>query len=239
MQITGLLYKGFWSALDWIYPPECAACGEPGYRVCPECLQKIQFTEHTTKSKSDRSFCDNQNCGLVERVFLAEYEGVIRECIHALKYDHNLSLGEFFSPWMGDLVKAMNWVADLVVPVPLSDERVRMRGYNQSELLARPLALHLGVRYLPICVSRIRNTPSQVGLSASERRTNVAGAFRAIHELVKGKRILLVDDVSTTGATLAACSDAVLSAGAGMVYCITLAGFANRNLITSEVKHQV
>jgi ComF family protein len=207
-------------------------------------LQKIQFTlpseaDPHANTKFGQSVTSAQGMGSVERVFVAEYEGVIRACIHALKYDHNQSLGEFFSPWMGELVAAMNWEVDLVVPVPLSEERVRMRGYNQSELLARPLALHLGIRYLPICVSRIRNTPSQVGLSASERRINVAGAFLAIPELVTGRRILLVDDVSTTGATLAACSNAVFLAGGSKVYCITLAGFTHWNLISSEVRHQV
>ena len=240
-------YKGFWSALDWIYPPVCAACNEPGFRVCPTCWASIRFSLpypqvhnqdcgcNISQSSSNNTSAEPDN----ERLYLAEYEGVIRACIHALKYDNNQSLGEFFSRWMADLVSAAEWQIDLVAPVPLSEQRVHERGYNQSALLAKPLALRIGVNYFPFCISRIRNTPSQVGLSAMERKDNVAGAFSALPDVVTGKRILMVDDVSTTGATLEACSEAIYAAGAQMVYCITLAGFSHRNLVSKELAHQV
>ena len=104
------------------------------------------------------------------------------------------------------------WEADLVTPVPLSPDRQAERGYNQSALLARPIALKQGWRYLPVCLTRNRNTKSQVSLSIEERKQNVADAFSAVPELVAGKVILLVDDVTTTGSTLNECVRALKEA---------------------------
>jgi len=154
---------------------------------------------------------------------MAKYEGVIRECIHSLKYENNQSLGEYFSRELIACIKAEDWSLDVVIPVPLSSFRIKERGYNQSALLARPLAMGLSLRYQPHGLKRIRNTQSQVELTAVERRRNVAGAFQAEPEIVQDKNILLVDDVTTTGATLYECSRALRAGGANGVYCITIA----------------
>jgi len=230
-----LLYKAYWTALDWIYPPLCAACGMPGYRLCPECQSKIRFISGRMRNSSDRTILLHTKSGYHDQeghsAFtavkpLAIYEGVIRECIHALKYENNQSLGELFSDWLADLVHDEGWDIDLVMPVALSDQRVRQRGYNQSALIARPLAARLHQPYSSFGLKRIRNTPSQVGLSAEERRQNVAGAFRALREIVNEKHVLLVDDVLTTGATLEACTSALNTAGVRAIYCVTVAGFS-------------
>ncbi len=154
---------------------------------------------------------------------LAIYEGVVRECVHSLKYDGNQSLGEYFSRELIKCVQAEDWLLDGVIPVPLSTLRIKERGYNQSALLARPLALGLSLHYQPFGLKRIRNTQAQVELSALERRQNVAGAFRAVPEIVSGKNVLLVDDVTTTGSTLYECTRALKESGSNAVYCITLA----------------
>lgn len=111
----------------------------------------------------------------------------------------------------------------LVVPVPLAPERLAARGYNQAMLLARTLAELRGLRLAPHGALRVRNTESQVGLSAQQRRLNVAGAFAGDRRLVAGQAIILVDDVCTTGATLDACAAALLAAGATQVLGLTLA----------------
>ncbi|MDY6868125.1 MAG: ComF family protein [Chloroflexota bacterium] len=147
----------------------------------------------------------------------------MKVCIRSLKYDHNQSLGEYFSRDLLACVEGLNWPLELVIPVPLSPFRIKERGYNQSALLARPLAMSLSLNYQPYALKRIRNTRSQVELSATERRINVEGAFQAVPELVRGKSVLLVDDVTTTGSTLNECSRALTLGGASAVYCLTLA----------------
>jgi ComF family protein len=170
---------------------------------------------------------------------LADYEGVIRECVHALKYQKNQSLGYVFSQMLRDLLIKEGWELDMIIPVPLSPKRIVERGYNQAAQIARPLAAKLGVKYNPYGLRRIRNTRSQVGLSAQERRDNVAGAFEAVSDLVRRNRILVVDDVVTTGATLSACAEALRMAGADTVYCLTLAGYVEGNSASILVDHQV
>lgn len=170
---------------------------------------------------------------------LGVYEGVIRDCVHALKYENNQGLGEFFTDLLGALVREAGWLPDLVMPVPLSAQRAALRGYNQAGCIAQPLAAHLETIYHPFGLVRTRDTPSQVGLSGEARHRNVAGAFYAVPDVVAGKRVLVVDDVMTTGATMKACADALRGAGAKEIYCLTLGRFSARNSSQHDVRHQV
>ncbi|MCB2202522.1 ComF family protein [bacterium] len=227
-----VLYRGFWTVLDWIYPPVCVGCGEPGYRLCDKCFGTIRFIEGHVCERCGLPIglkrlhceeCDEEKPPYDAMRSLARYEGVIRESIHALKYGDNLSLGEVFTDRLTAIVREEDWSPDLIIPVPLSPARKAQRGYNQSTLLARPVALQLGVRFTPEVLRRIRNTQSQVELPADKRRENVKGAFNALPELVSGKRVLLVDDVTTTGSTIKECALALREVGAAAVYCLTLA----------------
>ncbi len=121
------------------------------------------------------------------------------------------------------LFKQQNWQVDVIAPIPLGKERSEERGYNQSHFLALPIALSCGITYKPNIVKRTRNTPSQVGLNTHERLQNVQGAFWGDAQYLKGKSVLLVDDVTTTGATIQACAEACHSALAANVYGLTLA----------------
>lgn len=153
----------------------------------------------------------------------AVFEGPMRNAIHALKYRRNLALGGTFARYLAEYIEKLNWQADLVTPVPLGRQRQRARGYNQAGLLARPLASRLDWIYTEKLLTRIRETRTQVGLSPSERRLNIAGAFSGDLALASGRTILLMDDVTTTGATIAACAEALVSAGAKSVLALTLA----------------
>lgn len=170
---------------------------------------------------------------------LAVYEGVIRDCVHAIKYEHNQGLGEVFTDMLAGLVAEADWTPDLVMPVPLSAKRATERGYNQADCLARPLAAHLGIRYHPFGLERFRDTPSQVGLSGEARRRNVAGSFKAVSEVVAGQQVLIVDDVMTTGSTIEACAQALRDAGSQAVYGLTLGRFAMRAAGPQRTRHQV
>ncbi len=147
------------------------------------------------------------------------YEGVGKEIVHALKYrGHTTVVGRLAAPLLAETVEEPGGF-DAVVPVPLHRARLRRRGFNQASLLAGGLADRINT---PVSdtLQVVRSTRDQVELSAAERRRNVAGAFSAGNR-VRG-RLLLVDDVFTTGATTSACAAALLDAGAAEVHAITL-----------------
>ncbi len=147
------------------------------------------------------------------------YEGVLRQLIHLYKYGRVKTLAW---PLSGLLAQAMprDEAFDATVPVPLYWRRRLQRGFNQAELLARGLSRRTGIPVVK-ALGRLRPTPAQAGLSNSARRQNVSQAFRA--RGVQGKRILLIDDVMTTGATAASCAAALKQAGARRVSLLTVA----------------
>jgi len=150
------------------------------------------------------------------------YEGPIAEAIKQLKFKGRSDLSVRLSELLLDLTLPLAGQIDAIVPIPLHPQRLRVRGYNQAALLARPIARSLGV---PLCtqyVRRTRDTAPQTWTDEAKRHHNVAGAFSAL-PLTKPQRILLVDDVRTTGATLAEVAAALLAAGACSVSTLTLA----------------
>ena len=140
-----------------------------------------------------------------------------------MKYRRNIGFGEAIAIQMADYVRSLGWPIDMLIPVPLGNKRLKERGYNQVALVARPLAYQLGLRYEPGALVKARETRSQVGLSISQRSENVQDAYQADSQFVKGKSILIMDDVATTGSTISACTAALLSAGAREVYVLTIA----------------
>jgi ComF family protein len=134
-----------------------------------------------------------------------------------------VGLGGIFAKHLAKLVESLSWDMDYIVPVPLGSKRLQERGYNQVMLLARPLAWELDIPLKRQALRRTRETRSQVGLSKEQRITNVKNAFTAKKQVVNGKRVLLVDDVVTTGATINACAKALKEAGAEKIFATTLA----------------
>jgi ComF family protein len=132
-------------------------------------------------------------------------------------------LGEALAIQLSDFLQTLNWPVDMVTCVPLSRDRLRQRGYNQSAMIARPLAMSIAKPFLPVLLRKTREAPTQVGLSANDRRKNVDGAFEAGGTLLIAKQVLVIDDVTTTGSTMNACARALLDAGAASVYGLTFA----------------
>ncbi len=131
-------------------------------------------------------------------------------------------MGDALATGMIEFVQNLNWQVDLIVPIPLGKQRIRERGYNQVAMIAKPLALGLGLQYSEKVLLRRKETRTQVGLTREERHKNVHDAFQA-DPGVKGRSVLVMDDVSTTGSTLSSSADALYAAGARNVYALTVA----------------
>jgi ComF family protein len=159
------------------------------------------------------------------------HEGTLRSLVHLLKYDGFRPLAKPLGRKLADVTKSFGAISfDLVLPVPLHNKRQRMRGFNQSALLATRLSRIYGLPAGTKDCVRVRDTPPQTGLRAKERRKNVDGAFHVPRpEGVKSRRVLLIDDVLTTGATANACARALLEAGAEGVWVATLARVHQEN----------
>jgi ComF family protein len=142
--------------------------------------------------------------------------------IHRLKYEGYFALAGPLSRFLIEEWPAWEQPPDLILPIPLHPRRQRRRGYNQSELLARPLAREQAIDFSAAALRRTRHTVPQVGLGPAERADNVRGAFAADAALVRGRHVLLVDDVLTTGATMSAAAEALLATGVRTVsaYCL-------------------
>ncbi|MCX8067469.1 MAG: phosphoribosyltransferase family protein [Anaerolineae bacterium] len=154
---------------------------------------------------------------------MAPFRGPARAAVHFLKYRYALSLAEPLGAMMAQCWEMRGVPVDLVVPVPLHPSRFRARGYNHAALLAWSVGRQLGLPVDEEALIKVRATKVQMSLGLEERRANVQGAFVARRERVQGRRILVVDDVCTTGATLEACAEALREGGAREVWALTLA----------------
>ena len=168
-----------------------------------------------------------------------EYDGALRALIHLLKYDRVSPLAEPLGALMalglprGSSGEAA--VPDVIVPMPLHWRRRLERGFNQAELLARVVGKRTGIPVEAGAAERRKATPPQAGLTNAQRRLNVSGAFEVKEkDLIRGHRVLLVDDVLTTGATASACSAALRRAGATSVSVLTLARVDRRKGISGR-----
>ncbi len=225
------LYHWAWTGLDLLYPPHCGGCNKSGARWCGICQNRVSYLRPPLCVKCGRmvlqvGLCPN--CRLNSPPYQALrswafYEGALRNAIRRLKYAGDMALGEILSHPLIQMLRELNWQIEIVTPVPQGHIRQETRGYNQAALLAFPLALNFRLAYRPEVLVKVRETRSQVGLSLAERFENVAGVFKANPKIAKGKTILVIDDVTTSGATMQACGSALMDAGASLVYSLTLA----------------
>ena len=215
-------------ALDLALPATCAGCGLEGAALCRECRTALDIRLDAAPGVPIGLPADIP-APLVQLEWCAPFTGVTRRALHALKYDGERRL----APLMGAAV-ARRWAragaaGDALVPVPASPDRVRERGYDQAALIATEAARRLGMPVIQ-ALERARATTAQFDLDRAARATNLVGAFRlrtaappAIDVDLRDRWLVLVDDVVTTGATLAACAMTLLEAGALAVSAIAVA----------------
>lgn len=229
-----------------LFPAPCRVCGAilTNASLIPVCRTCLEGFERITPPMCDccgRPFVSplaedamRPLCRLCRSGFFsfdlarsyAVYDDALASAVILLKYEGVKRLGDWFAARLAEMVqrKAEDWRADLVVPVPLHADRLRERGYNQAELIARPLAKRLGIKFGAYLLVRTKPRPPRLVLSRTERWTSVRGAYATRQGIaVDNLRILLVDDVLTTGATLDACSRALKKAGAAAVLGLTVA----------------
>lgn len=190
--------------IGWIKGPTCKTCGGP----------LIQETEVGVCYNCQKSVSHLENC---EACF--DYSGIGKDLIMDLKYKRHTYLGEILAEMMRDVILATrSQEIDLIVSVPLHRNRLRQRGFNQMDLIGKPLSNMLRVPYSHEALVRSKNTPRLKGLDRLERKALMDGLFLADKKQVLGKRILLIDDIFTTGATMNACAKALFESGALNVY---------------------
>lgn len=193
-----------WSRIRFLEEPVCNGCGVPyEYDLGAECAACLS---------RPRAFARARAACL--------YDEHSRDLILQFKHADRTELAGLFAAWIGRAGRTLLTEADAVAPVPLHRERLFRRRYNQAAEIARPLARRFDLAYLPDALVRARATDSQGGKSGSGRRRNVAGAFAVrpvLEGAIAGRRIVLVDDVLTTGATAEGCARALLKAGASAV----------------------
>ena len=206
--------------LDWLFPPRCVLCGtllHQGEReLCPGCRKQL--------AQLRRSILQ-EGRGFARCVSVFPYEGPVREAILQYKFQGRRSKARFFGQCMAQCgAEELSGAFDLVTWVPVHPLRRLSRGYDQARLLAEETCRCWKVRPQAFLRKRRHTAPNSGLHSASARRGNVLGAYRALHaNRLQGKRVLLIDDVVTSGSTLSECARVLTEAGAESVLCLTLA----------------
>ncbi|WP_439923397.1 ComF family protein [Nitrobacter sp. JJSN] len=239
-QCLGAVSHAARTALDIALPTLCAACREPvaGVGVCADCWTKLSFIERPYCPRLGTPFVYDPGSSMLSMEAIANppayqraraavrYDDVAKVLVHALKYQDRTDLAPAMGRWMARAGTELLDGADVLIPVPLHWRRGWSRRYSQSGALARTIAGQSGVPVVTDALRRIRPTRQQVGLSRNDRARNVQGAFKVAIERtsrIQGRRIVLIDDVLTSGATVDACARVLLRAKAAQVDVLVFA----------------
>ena len=222
------------SAFDLVLPTYCLACGSQGEVLCPACTISLPRLEppycDICSDPGVAGVC--RPCRLQSRLSTAKLagirspylmEGPLRKAVHSFKYQNARVAADCLGNLLADYFRDNCLPGDVLIPVPLHQARLRQRGYNQSELLARVVGKASGLPVETGLLTRALNSPPQANSpDVNKRRNNTSGAFRCDTNAA-GLSCILVDDVCTTGSTLGACAEALVDAGASSVWALTLA----------------
>jgi ComF family protein len=241
---AGAALNVFRATLDLALPQLCAACREPveGKGLCPACWSKLSFITRPYCERLGIPFVYDPGPGILSMEAIADppaynraraavrFDEISRALVHALKYGDRLDLAPMMGRWISNAGRELLAETDALVPVPLHWRRQWARRFNQSAMLAAAVAKETGVPIAFGALKRIKATAQQVGLSQTERATNIQGAFKVPEDgkaAVAGRRLVLVDDVLTSGATVEGCARALLRSGAANVDVLVFARVAD------------
>jgi ComF family protein len=232
------------AALDLALPRLCAACRAPveGQGLCPACWSKLSFISRPYCERLGIPFVFDPGPGILSLEAIADppayhraraavrFDEISRALVHALKYGDRLDLAPMMGRWLSHAGREILGEADALIPVPLHWRRNWARRFNQSAMLAAAVSATSGVPIAAGALKRVKPTAQQVGLSRAERAANVQGAFRVTPQgkaAIVGRRLVVVDDVLTSGATVEGCARALLRAGAANVDVLVFARVAD------------
>lgn len=204
--------------LDLIYPPKCPFCGKllgkDESDICIQCRKALPEVSGSIKRGENFRQCWS----------VYYYEGFVVDSIHRFKFSGMQQYAQVYGRLIAMMLLRNKVAFDVLTWVPISKKRRRKRGYEQTQLIAKTVAAELGRTCVPTLKKVRDNPPQYTQKSAAERRGNVLNVYRAVHpERFRGKRVLLIDDIITTGSTLGECSKTLRIAGAAQVECATLA----------------
>lgn len=231
--------------MDWkekllavLYPARCPVCGKipegAGRQICEKCEEKLKPLNGARCFKCSKplrseqyeycSDCLSMHHAFRQGIAVYPYDETLKRSIYQIKYHNKREYIPFFAHKAAEETYAFikKWAPDFIIPIPLYKKKLKVRGFNQAELLARGVGKELGIQVRNDLLVRIINTIPQKELTLKERQNNLKKAFKIVGNDVKLKKVLLVDDIYTTGSTIDAAAKALLDAGAKEVFFITL-----------------
>jgi ComF family protein len=219
------------SFLDFFLPRICYNCGN---KLAPEdilfcniCRPEItRVSPERLNREFNRKFAAGKIISGFQSLFVFETEGAVQKVIHEMKYGNSFVIGKTLGQLAANELypDVKNWNADFIIPVPIHRLRRADRGYNQSLYIAKGISSMLKIPFKPRIIKRARYTSTQTALNLAERKMNVKNAFLLQHpKTIKGKRIILIDDVITTGATITECGKVLLDNDAENVFAMSIA----------------
>ena len=229
--------KMLFQMLEILYPRRCAVCDEievTGKGICPLCKDKVHVAGEPACKKCGKPLVDERkefctDCGKKHHVYtqgkaVFVYEGGIRNSMYRFKYGNKREYAEFYSD--AAIEKYGTWLkrteAEVLIPVPMFPRKKRLRGYNQAEVFAQALGRKTGIPVERHLIKRVRNTTPQKELNDLQRRSNLKNAFQLTSDIVKYKKVVLVDDIYTTGSTMDEISKTLKESGVKKIYYICI-----------------
>ncbi|MCX8023396.1 MAG: ComF family protein [Syntrophorhabdaceae bacterium] len=221
------------SLLNSVYPVKCGGCGKSGGALCNDCIDSFQRIDENTscpicgRGMGIRSVCGEcikDERGFIEGRYGFFYEKNLREAIHAFKFHGRKDVGRALTNLLSEKIKGLSSTVDLIIPIPVTEKRLKERGFNPSFIISQVISEIIKKPVLPTVLIKGKETLDQSRLDREERLRNIKGAFSVKDgERIKGKRVLIVDDLFTTGATAREASYTLKKRGIDRLYFFALA----------------